>query len=113
MPRPLSQSEEMEEPLVNQAWIGDAVLALYARLKILREDGRVDGEKCQRLTSNQFLGSFGEPTKVEAEVGRVCVRDGLEAAFHWIEQHLLPLFERREANRTKRHSPSFTGRRRV
>jgi hypothetical protein len=79
MPRPLSQSEEMEEPLVNQAWIGDAVLALYARLKILREDGRVDGEKCQRLTSNQFLGSFGEPTKVEAEVGRVYVRDGLEA----------------------------------
>lgn len=96
----------MEEPPVNQAWIGDAVLALYARLKILREDGRVDGEKCKRLTSNQFLGTFGEPTKVEAEVGRVYARDGLQAAFQWIEQHLLPLFERQEANRVKRYSPN-------
>jgi dsRNA-specific ribonuclease len=92
----------MAEPLVNRAWIGDAVLTLYARLKILREDGRVDGEKCQRLTSNQFLGNFGEPTKVEAEVGLVYARDGLEAAFEWIEQHLLPLFERQETNRGKR-----------
>ncbi len=77
------------------------MLALYARLKILREDGRVDGEKCKRLTSNQFLGTIGEPTKVEAEVGRVYARDGLEAAFRWIEQHVLPLFERQEANRAK------------
>lgn len=92
----------MEEKPVNEAWIGDAVLSLYARLKILREDGRVDGEKCKRLTSNQFLGSLGEPTKVEAEVGRVYARDGLEAAFQWIDQHLLPLFERQEANRANR-----------
>ncbi len=103
----------MEEPPVNQAWIGDAVLALYARLKILREDGRVDGEKCKRLTSNQFLGNFGEPTKVEAKIGRVYVREGLEAAFQWIEHHLLPLFERQEANQTKRHPQRFTSRRRV
>jgi dsRNA-specific ribonuclease len=92
----------MDEPLVTQAWIGDAVLALYARLKILRDDGRVDGEKCTRLTSNQFLGTFGEPTKVEAEIGRVYERDGLEAAFQWIEARLLPLFERQEANRARR-----------
>ena len=87
------------------------MLALYARLKILREDGRVDGEKCKRLTSNQFLGSLGEPTKVEAEVGRVYERDGLEAAFQWIERHLLPLFERQEANRAK-HSTLKAKRRR-
>ena len=101
----------MAERPVNEAWIGDAVLALYARLKILREDGRVDGEKCKRLTSNQFLGTLGEPTKVEADVGRVYARDGLEAAFHWIEQHLLPLFERQEANRMKCYSASSTRRR--
>jgi dsRNA-specific ribonuclease len=93
----------MIAPPVKEAWIGDAVLALYARLKILREDGRVDGEKCKRLTSNQFLATFGEPTKVEAEVGRVYEREGLEAAFRWIEQHLLPLFERQEQNRLKRN----------
>jgi dsRNA-specific ribonuclease len=87
---------------VEEAWIGDAVLALYARLKILREDGRVDGEKCKRLTSNRFLGTLGEPTKVEAQVGRVFASEGLEGAFRWIDQHLLPLFERQEANRLRR-----------
>ena len=61
----------MKAAPVEDAWIGDAVLALYARLKILREDGRVDGEKCKRLTSNQFLGTLGEPTKVEANIGRI------------------------------------------
>ena len=92
----------MEALPVEDAWIGDAVLALYARLKILREDGGVDGEKCKRLTSNQFLGTFGEPTRVEANIGRVYAGEGLEAAFGWIERHLLPLFERQEENRKKR-----------
>jgi dsRNA-specific ribonuclease len=92
----------MEAPPVEDAWIGDAVLALYARLKILREDGRVDGEKCQRLTSNQFLGTLGEPTKVEAQIGRVYTGEGLEAAFIWIDKHLLPLFHKQEENRKKK-----------
>ena len=92
----------MAAPLVEDAWIGDAVLTLYARRKILREDGWVDGEKCKRLTSNQFLGTLGEPTKVEAEIGRTYARAGLEAAFGWIDGHLLPLFERQEENRKKR-----------
>jgi dsRNA-specific ribonuclease len=101
----------MEVPPVEDAWIGDAVLALYARLKILREDGRVDGEKCKRLTSNQFLGTLGEPTKVEANIGRVYAREGLAAAFGWIDRHLLPLFERQEENRKKRSSQKATVRR--
>ena len=92
----------MEPPPVEDAWIGDAVLALYARLKILREDGRVDGEKCKRLTSNQFLGTLGEPTRVEARIGRVYAGEGLEAAFIWIDKHLLPLFEKQEENRKKK-----------
>ncbi len=88
--------------LGQQAWIGDAVLSLYARLKILRDDGILDGPKCVRMTSNQFLGAVGEPTRVEAEIGRVYEKSGLEAAFGWIETHLIPMFERQEANRLRR-----------
>ncbi len=62
----------------------------------------VDGAKCVRMTSNQFLGTIGEPTKVEAEVGRVYLREGLTAAFTWIEQRIVPMFERQEQNRLKR-----------
>lgn len=88
--------------LVNQAWIGDAVLCLYARSRILREDEQLDGEKCVRMTSNQFLSAVGEPTKVEAAIGRVYEQEGLAAAFAWIEQHLLPVFLRQEENREKK-----------
>jgi len=95
----------MDNALTGQAWIGDAVLTLYARLKILRDDGAVDGEKCRRLTSNQFLGTFGEPTKTEAGIGRIYEREGMDAAFRWIERNLLPLFERQEENRSKHPAP--------
>jgi hypothetical protein len=87
---------------IEQAWIGDAVLTLYARLRILREDGCVDGEKCGRMTSNRFLSSLGEPTAVEAMLGREYATHGLEAAFAWIEARLMPMFERQEANRARR-----------
>jgi hypothetical protein len=95
----------MEIPPIEDAWIGDAVLGLYARLKILRETGRVDGERCKLLTSNQFLGSLGEPTRMEAEIGRIYAKDGLEAAFRWIELRLLPLYERQEENRKRKGRP--------
>jgi hypothetical protein len=88
--------------ITNEAWIGDAVLSLYARLKILREDGVLDGDKCVRLTSNRFLGSVGEPTRVEAEIGRCFEREGLPGAFAWIEKHLVPMFERQEQNRKRK-----------
>lgn len=94
---------DAKEMLAQQAWIGDAVLALYARLKILREDGRLDGAKAVRMTSNQFLAALGEPTKVEAELGRVYAQSGLEGAFAWIEQRLVPLFEKQEANRVRKN----------
>jgi len=102
----------MEALPVEHAWIGDAVLTLYARLKILQEDGRVDGEKSKRLTSNQFLCALGEPTRVEAQIGRVYTAEGLEAAFRWIEQHLVPLFDRQEENRRRRPIPRTIGRHR-
>jgi hypothetical protein len=87
------------------AWVGDAVLTLYARRKIVAESGAIDAEKSKRLTSNQFLGSLGEPTKVEAEIGKIYNAEGLEAAFRWIERNLLPLFERQEENLTKKAPP--------
>lgn len=88
--------------LLSEAWIGDAVLALHAREKILREDGKLDGPKAERMTSNQFLAVIAEPSEVEAQVGRVYQSDGLQAAFHHIEQRLTPIFERQEQKRTRK-----------
>jgi hypothetical protein len=90
----------------DQAWIGDAVLALYARLKILREDGTLDGEKAVRMSSNQFLAAFGEPTAVEAAIGRVFESDGLDAAFAHIESTFIPLFTRQEEKRLRKSGKS-------
>ena len=68
-----------------RAWIGDAVLALFARSWVLRELGRMDGDWFTRLTSNDFLSAFGAPTRVEARIGDLYRREGLEAAFAWME----------------------------
>jgi hypothetical protein len=90
------------ERTIAEAWVGDAVLTLYVRRRILREDGAVDGAKASRMSSNQFLSSLGEPTGTEAEIGRVFEREGLEAAFRWIEQRLMPLWERQQSKRRPR-----------
>jgi hypothetical protein len=84
------------------AWIGDAVLALYARQWVLRERGSMDGEWFTRLTSNDFLSCFGQPTRVEARIGHVFREEGLDAACAWIESELLPLFLRQMAARQKK-----------
>ena len=84
------------------AWVGDAVLALFVREWILREDGGLDGEKFTRFTSNDFLRAIGNPTKVEAEIGDVYKADGLAAAFAHIEERLLPVFRRQEKVRERR-----------
>jgi hypothetical protein len=84
------------------AWLGDAVLALYAREEILRSEGRIDGPKAVRMTSNQFLAAVGRPTGVEAQIGRIYFLEGLVAAFGWIEGNLVPVFRKQEARyRTK------------
>ena len=77
------------------------MLSLYARLKILREDGVIDGAKSVRLTSNQFLSTLGEPSEVEADIGQVFEKEGLAPAFAYIETRLLPVLERQEAKRRK------------
>jgi dsRNA-specific ribonuclease len=92
----------LRKTVLEDAWIGDAVLALFARVKILRGDGVQDQAKFIRLTSNQFLAVLGEPSEVEAAIGRIYERDGLDAAFQWIEERLMPVFERQEENRRRR-----------
>ena len=89
-------SAERRRKILEEAWVGDAVLCLYARRRILRENGAVDGERFKRMTSNRFLAAFGEASEVEAEIGRYYEENGLEAAFRWIEQKLMPLFDRQE-----------------
>jgi hypothetical protein len=97
------RKEERIERTLEEAWVGDAVLCLYARLKILREDGCIDSAKFTRMTSNRFLGTAGEASEVEGEIGRQYRKGGLDAAFHWIDERLFPLFERQESNRLKRN----------
>lgn len=81
------------------AWVGDAVLALFAREFVLRERRAMDGEWFTRLTSNEFLSAFGNPTRVEASIGRLYRTGGIEAAFAWMNAELVPLFRKQMANR--------------
>lgn len=76
------------------AWIGDAVLALFARQFVLRERNAMDGEWFTRLTSNDFLSAFGNPTRVEASIGKIYLEGGLPAAFAWMNAELVPLFRK-------------------
>lgn len=79
-----------------EAWVGDAVLALYVRKWILKEYGKMDGEMFVRFTSNEFLSRKGNPTSVEAEIGRIHDAEGIEVAYKWIEEHLFPIFKEQE-----------------
>jgi len=85
-----------------EAWVGDAVLALFVREWILREKGKLEGEMFVRFTSNEFLRDLGNPTSVEAEIGRVYQEGGLEAGFKHVEEKLMPVFLKREKVREKR-----------
>jgi dsRNA-specific ribonuclease len=90
----MGANDEAIRELREQAWLGDAVLALFAREWVLRERGTMDGEWFTRLTSNGFLASFGNPTTVEARIGGIYREQGLAAAFAHIEQELIPLFRK-------------------
>jgi len=92
-------SEKKIDPLKQEraeAWVGDAVLGLYVREMILREDGELAGEKFSRFTSNDLLSNIGNPTSVEAEIGRVYEDKGLQAGFDHIEAKILPIMLKRE-----------------
>lgn len=82
----------------DDAWVGDAVLGLFAREWLLAhselEKQFPRQELFARLTSNQFLASFGEPTAVEAKIGRSFKENGLAACFTELEESLIPLFKK-------------------
>ncbi|MFA5257815.1 MAG: ribonuclease III domain-containing protein [Opitutales bacterium] len=80
--------------LREQAWIGDAVLALYARRWIVA-NAPADADRSElfrRMTCNHFLSALGEPTKVEARIGRIFEAEGLDAACAWMEREVLPMY---------------------
>lgn len=85
------------DPVVRaQAWVGDAILALYVREWILSfNGGAIDGALFIEFTSNNFLRLTGNATGVEAIIGRVFKQGGLEAAYAWIEENLRPRMEQR------------------
>lgn len=87
-----------------QAWIGDAVLALFAREWILKQENIPSTQRAEtfvQMTSNKFLSALGEPTAMEAEIGVVYERDGLQAAFDYIETKFIPIFQKQQKNRSK------------
>ena len=95
----MSIKEEELRKVREAAWVGDAVLALFARQFVLRERKVMDGEWFTRLTSNDFLSAFGNPTRVEASIGALYQNEGLEAAFAWMDASLIPLFRKQIANK--------------
>lgn len=95
MTRADAVSQERQE-----AWIGDAVLGLFARQWILENTGRMDAEIFAAMTSNQFLSTIGNPTQLESRIGKRFKEEGLEAAFSLIEGELLPRFLVQQRNRT-------------
>ena len=86
------------------AWVGDAVLGLFARKWILEKEKKMDAKMFTRMTSNIFLNSLGNPTKVEAKIGLIFNNEGLEEAFSHIEKSLLPLFMKQEKKRIRQAS---------
>lgn len=85
------------DPVVRaEAWIGDAVLALYVREWILEMNhGVMNGELFMALTSNQFLRLVGNATAVEAEIGKAYRAEGLAGGYEWIQLHLREKMEQR------------------
>lgn len=93
----MAQLTPDQDPVIRaQAWVGDAVLALYVREWILTfNGGAIDGALFVEFTSNNFLRLTGNATGVEAQIGRVYKQDGLEAAFAWIDANLRERMEQR------------------
>ena len=81
--------------LREHAWVGDAVLALFARTWLLAHAPETKNARAslfELFTSNQFLSGSGEPTRVEAEIGSIYQSHGLDAAYSHIQASLLERF---------------------
>ena len=90
----METKREMIRQEREEAWIGDAVLTLLAREWVLQREGRLEAELLAALTSNHFLSTLGPPTTVEAQLGRMYLEGGLPAAAAWVQEALIPRFER-------------------
>lgn len=89
-----------------QAWLGDAVLGLFARRWILDRTGAMDQELFAAMTSNAFLSTVGNPTRVEGAIGREYLAGGLDAAFRRIEADILPVFLKQQRGRLRKAPPA-------
>ncbi len=95
---------EIDQALRDEAWLGDAVLTLFVRTWLMEVRSRMIGPReraalFELFVSNQFLSSFGEPTRVEAKVGRLYREHGLEESFRYIENAFLEKFLRTARNK--------------
>ena len=97
----IQSKEARRRKVLEEAWVGDAVLSLWARRYVLREVGMLDAPRFERMTSNQFLVALGDPAEVEAQIGRIYEDQGLDAAFAWLETKLLPIHLKQEAKRLR------------
>jgi dsRNA-specific ribonuclease len=98
----MGQKEQRIAQQRDDAWIGDAVLSLYARSWILQHGHQFPHPKTELfrwMTSNQFLSALGQPTSVEAEIGTLYQQSGYPAAKDWMDENLLPLFLKQMKNR--------------
>jgi dsRNA-specific ribonuclease len=104
-------SKREVEGLRQEAWIGDAVLELYVREYILKQDASRDDARRISLVRNSFLNRIGQPTRVEAEIGRRYHEGGLEAAYAWIREQLEPLITEAQKAQLRASSPRKKARR--
>ena len=75
------------------------LVLMRGRLLARCERNAMDGEWFTRLTSNDFLSAFGNPTRVEASIGKLYHSGGLDAAFAWMDAELVPLFRKQIAKK--------------
>lgn len=89
---PLTQLTEglPQDQIRKFAWLGDAQLALFVRVKIIELKGQIDTQSFIAATSNEFLSSLGPPTRIEAQIGILRDRQGEAAAIAFIEQEIWP-----------------------
>ena len=89
-----------------EAWLGDAVLALLVRDWLINALGSTDGDLQGLVTSNQFLSRFGQPTAVEASLGRLWRDQGYAAVESEFRKNFLPEMIRH----LRRQRPQLSGR---
>jgi len=85
-----------------QAWIGDALLGLFARDWILKREKKIDAEMFKHMTSNNFLNNIGNPTKIEAKIGRIYKNQGYTKVLDYLEKELIPVFLKQEKKRIRK-----------